>query len=99
MAGFWNPTGVYPVEVAAAPRRGGAGCARGQRERARRRRGRAGLADVPARVPLKVLDDTIQPFPSFTGIYDAAVEALRMQIADMPWPAGPMAAQTASPSG
>jgi hypothetical protein len=55
--------------------------------------------DVPARVPLKVLDDTIQPFPSFTGIYDAAVEALRMQIADMPWPAGPMAAQMASPSG
>jgi pyruvate/2-oxoglutarate dehydrogenase complex dihydrolipoamide dehydrogenase (E3) component len=51
---------------------------------------------IRAHVPLKVLGDTIQPFPSFSGIYDAALKALRMQIADMPPPARPMAAQTAS---
>jgi hypothetical protein len=33
-----------------------------------------------------VLGDTIQPFPSFSGIYDAALKALRMQIADRPVP-------------
>jgi hypothetical protein len=43
-----------------------------------------------------VLSDTIQPFPSFSGIYNAALTALRMQIAGMPPPAQPMAAQTAS---
>jgi hypothetical protein len=36
------------------------------------------------------------PFPSFSGIYSAALMALRMQIADMPPPARPMAAQAAS---
>ena len=51
---------------------------------------------IRAHVPLEVLSDTIQPFPSFSGIYDAALKALRMQIADMPSPARPMAAQTAS---
>jgi pyruvate/2-oxoglutarate dehydrogenase complex dihydrolipoamide dehydrogenase (E3) component len=51
---------------------------------------------IRAHVPLEVLSDTIQPFPSFSGIYDAALKALRMQIADMPPPARPMAAQTAS---
>ena len=50
---------------------------------------------IRAHVPLAVLDDTIQPFPSFSGIYDPAVKALRMQIADMPRPAGPMDAQMA----
>ena len=53
---------------------------------------------IRAHVPVEVLDDTIQPFPSFSGIYDAAVTALRMQIADMPPPARPMHAQTASHS-
>ena len=43
-----------------------------------------------------MLSDTIQPFPSFSGIYDAAVKALRMEIADMPRPASPMDAQMAS---
>jgi hypothetical protein len=43
-----------------------------------------------------VLSDTIQPFPSFSGIYDAAVMALRMDIADMPRPATPMDAQMAA---
>ncbi len=50
---------------------------------------------IRAHVPIEVLSDTIQPFPSFSGIYDAAVMALRMQIADMPQPAGPMDAQMA----
>ena len=54
---------------------------------------------IRARVPLDVLDDTIQPFPSFSGIYDAAVKALRMTIADKPRPIQPMDAQMASLSG
>jgi pyruvate/2-oxoglutarate dehydrogenase complex dihydrolipoamide dehydrogenase (E3) component len=51
---------------------------------------------IRAHVPLDVLSDTIQPFPSFSGIYDAAVKALRMEIADMPHPVSPMDAQMAS---
>jgi dihydrolipoamide dehydrogenase len=51
---------------------------------------------IRARIPLEVLDDTIQPFPSFSGIYDTAVKALRMKVADMPPPATPMAAQIAN---
>jgi len=51
---------------------------------------------IRAHVPIEVLSDTIQPFPSFSGIYNAALAVLRMQIADMPQPARPMAAQTAS---
>jgi hypothetical protein len=31
-----------------------------------------------------VLSDTIQPFPSFSGIYDPAVTSLRMKIMDIP---------------
>ncbi len=54
---------------------------------------------IRARVPLEVLSDTIQPFPSFSGIYDPAVMALLMQIADKPQPAGPMDAQMASLPG
>jgi hypothetical protein len=46
-----------------------------------------------------VLSDTIQPFPSFSRIYDAALKALRMEIADMPRPVIPMDAQMASLSG
>jgi pyruvate/2-oxoglutarate dehydrogenase complex dihydrolipoamide dehydrogenase (E3) component len=52
---------------------------------------------IRAHVPLEVLGDTIQPFPSFSGIYNEAVKALRMQIADKPQPPGPMAAQMARP--
>jgi dihydrolipoamide dehydrogenase len=48
---------------------------------------------IRARVPLSVLVDTIQPFPSFSGIYDSALKALSMAIADMPPPARPMDAQ------
>jgi pyruvate/2-oxoglutarate dehydrogenase complex dihydrolipoamide dehydrogenase (E3) component len=36
---------------------------------------------IRAHVPIEVLSDTIQPFPSFSGIYDAALTALRAQIA------------------
>jgi pyruvate/2-oxoglutarate dehydrogenase complex dihydrolipoamide dehydrogenase (E3) component len=50
---------------------------------------------VRARVPVDVMGDTIQPFPSFSGIYDAAVMALRMEIADKPRPVAPMDAQMA----
>ena len=51
---------------------------------------------IRAHVPLEVLGDTIQPFPSFSGIYDAAVMELRMKIADMPPPTRPMDAQMAT---
>ena len=51
---------------------------------------------IRARVPLDVLADTIQPFPSFSGIYDAAVMDLRMQIMDRPRPTGPANAQMAN---
>ena len=51
---------------------------------------------IRAQVPLEVLRDTIQPFPTFSEIYDAALKDLRMQIADMPRPVRPMAAQMAS---
>jgi pyruvate/2-oxoglutarate dehydrogenase complex dihydrolipoamide dehydrogenase (E3) component len=51
---------------------------------------------IRARVPLDILNDTIQPFPSFSSIYSAAITTLLMQIADKPPPARPTAAQTAS---
>ncbi len=50
---------------------------------------------IRAHVPIEVLADTIQPFPSFSGIYDTAFMSLRMNIADKPRPATPMAAQMA----
>jgi pyruvate/2-oxoglutarate dehydrogenase complex dihydrolipoamide dehydrogenase (E3) component len=53
---------------------------------------------IRAHVPIDVLSDTIQPFPSFSGIYNAALAALRMQIAGMPEPSHPMAAQVATMS-
>jgi pyruvate/2-oxoglutarate dehydrogenase complex dihydrolipoamide dehydrogenase (E3) component len=54
---------------------------------------------VRAHVPLAVLGDTIQPFPSFSGIYDAALTSLRMEIARKPPPVAPMNAQMASRPG
>jgi dihydrolipoamide dehydrogenase len=54
---------------------------------------------IRAHVPLDVLGDTIQPFPSFSGIYDAAVMTLRMTIAEMPPPAKPVDSQMASLGG
>ena len=53
---------------------------------------------IRAHVPVEVLGDTIQPFPSFSGIYDTAVKGLRMKIADMPPPVSPMDAQMANMS-
>jgi dihydrolipoamide dehydrogenase len=50
---------------------------------------------IRARIPLEVLADTIQPFPTFSGSYDAAVKELRMKIVDMPAPTRPMEAQLA----
>jgi pyruvate/2-oxoglutarate dehydrogenase complex dihydrolipoamide dehydrogenase (E3) component len=35
---------------------------------------------IRARVPLEVLRDTIQPFPTFSEIYVGALKALRKQI-------------------
>ncbi len=50
---------------------------------------------VRAHIPLEVLSDTIQPFPTFSGIYEAALKDLRMEIVDMPRPVRPMDAQMA----
>jgi pyruvate/2-oxoglutarate dehydrogenase complex dihydrolipoamide dehydrogenase (E3) component len=43
---------------------------------------------IRARVPLEVLRDTIQPFPTFSEIYVAALKALRTEIAAAPGPVG-----------
>jgi pyruvate/2-oxoglutarate dehydrogenase complex dihydrolipoamide dehydrogenase (E3) component len=50
---------------------------------------------IRAHVPIDVLSDTIQPFPSFSGIYDTALMELRMDIANRPHPAKPVNAQMA----
>jgi pyruvate/2-oxoglutarate dehydrogenase complex dihydrolipoamide dehydrogenase (E3) component len=47
---------------------------------------------IRARVPLSVLRDTIQPFPTFSEIYVAALKALWTQMAEVRQPA-----KTASP--
>jgi pyruvate/2-oxoglutarate dehydrogenase complex dihydrolipoamide dehydrogenase (E3) component len=39
---------------------------------------------IRARVPLRVLGDTIQPFPTFSEIYIAALKALHSEIAGAP---------------
>jgi pyruvate/2-oxoglutarate dehydrogenase complex dihydrolipoamide dehydrogenase (E3) component len=51
---------------------------------------------IRAHIPLLVLSDTIQPFPSFSSIYDAAVKDLLMQIADRPRPVRPIESQMAN---
>jgi pyruvate/2-oxoglutarate dehydrogenase complex dihydrolipoamide dehydrogenase (E3) component len=43
---------------------------------------------IRARVPLEVLNDTIQPFPTFSEIYVAALKTLHAQIADASEPVG-----------
>jgi len=53
---------------------------------------------IRAHVPLEVMSDTIQPFPSFSGIYESALMTLRMEIADMLPPIRPTDAQMASRS-
>jgi pyruvate/2-oxoglutarate dehydrogenase complex dihydrolipoamide dehydrogenase (E3) component len=52
---------------------------------------------IRARVPLEVLSDVIQPFPSFSTTFDLAYKALRMEIAKMSPPLRPMQAQSARP--
>src|SRR6516162_2971880 len=44
---------------------------------------------IRARVPLAVLRDTIQPFPTFSEIYVATLKALRHEIAGAGQPPGP----------
>ena len=55
----------------------------------------AAAVGAVARVPLEVLRDVIQPFPSVSTIFDSAFKALRMVIAKMPPPLQPMQAQMA----
>jgi len=43
---------------------------------------------IRAHVPLDVLSDTIQPFPTFSEIYVAALKTLRAEIAAAPGPIG-----------
>jgi dihydrolipoamide dehydrogenase len=43
---------------------------------------------IRARVPLDVLNDVIQPFPTFSEIYLDALKALRSEIAVAREPAG-----------
>ena len=43
---------------------------------------------IRAHVPLDVLGDTIQPFPTFSEIYIAALKSLRAEIAAAPGPVG-----------
>jgi pyruvate/2-oxoglutarate dehydrogenase complex dihydrolipoamide dehydrogenase (E3) component len=50
---------------------------------------------IRAHIPLEVLTDTIQPFPSFSSIYNTAVACLRMNVANMPPPHRPMDPQMA----
>jgi dihydrolipoamide dehydrogenase len=54
---------------------------------------------IRARVPVEVMNDTIQPFPSFSGIYGAALTELRMDIHDMPHPMEPVVSQMAALMG
>ena len=49
---------------------------------------------IRARIPLDVLIDTIQPFPSFSSIYASALMQLSMAVEDKPLPLRPMDAQT-----
>ena len=43
---------------------------------------------IRAKIPLDVLRDTIQPFPTFSEIYVAALKALRQQVSPRS-PSGP----------
>jgi hypothetical protein len=56
----------------------------------------AAAVDRDAFGTVEVLSDTIQPFPSLSGIYDTALKALRMEITEIPPPVRPMNAQVAS---
>ena len=43
---------------------------------------------IRAHVPLEVLRDTIQPFPTFSEIYISALKTLGAEIAAAPGPVG-----------
>ena len=43
---------------------------------------------IRARVPVEVMRDTIQPFPTFSGIYNAALKALHKEMTAAAQPAG-----------
>jgi dihydrolipoamide dehydrogenase len=43
---------------------------------------------IRARVPIDVLRDTIQTLPTFSGIYNAVLKALRGQVTKVPQPHG-----------
>ena len=53
---------------------------------------------IRARVPLEVLRDTIQPFPTFSEIYVAALKALRGEITSAPQPVGSESVRAAGSS-
>ena len=53
---------------------------------------------IRARVPLDVLNDTIQPFPTFSEIYVAALKALRNEITTARPPGPPGNGRPAGPS-
>ena len=55
-----------------------------------------GTLATRAHIPIRVLTDTLQPFPSFSSTYDPASMELRMQIANVPPPSAPMDARMAS---
>ena len=52
---------------------------------------------IRARVPLGILRDTIQPFPTFSEIYLAGVKALRRKIAATGEPAAAGSTRTEQP--
>jgi dihydrolipoamide dehydrogenase len=54
---------------------------------------------IRAHVAIEVMIDTIQPFPTFSGIYATALTELHMRIADMPPLVHPTSAQMPTPSG
>ena len=66
---------------------GGAACWAASVEEAGEWLQQATLA-IRARVPLAVLRDTIQPFPSFSEIMGAALKALSREVAAVSEPAG-----------
>jgi pyruvate/2-oxoglutarate dehydrogenase complex dihydrolipoamide dehydrogenase (E3) component len=54
---------------------------------------------IRARVPLEVLRDTIQPFPTFSEIFVAALKALRVQITTTAGRPRPSGSDSAAPPG
>jgi len=53
--------------------------------------------DIRSGIPLGAWSDDIQPFPSFSTIFDSAFKDLRMEIAKMPPPWQPIQIHMARP--